>query len=259
MSAVDWTPILVPVSVGLTFALCRRLFPARLDKEDVAPLTDEERRNFHRWQVGGLLPFFIFTALLGFAWYLALEEAAGWVQRVQRMTPDTRFFVRPSEAYWALAALFLGIISSIPPIDWLYRCLQRDRYLRYERACEERLGFDGRVVVWMAALVAVGASLWFVAGVRTFARFDAAGVEIGRPLALRSEFYRYTRVKAIEHRATFVAPNGNVFNRPYHVILFDDGTSWNTNGGLRDPIPELDERIVLMVSCESGKPIQERP
>jgi hypothetical protein len=122
------------------------------------------------------------------------------------------------------------------------------------------VGFDGRrVFVWLAALVTAGSSFCFLAGVTSFARFDEAGVEIGRPLGFRSTFYRYARVKAIEHRATFRAPNGNTIQRPHYVILFDDGTSWSTRGGLRDPVPDLDGRIAQLVARESGRSIEEQP
>jgi hypothetical protein len=241
------------------FALFRRWFPPRIADED-DPLTDEEHRVYRRWEAWELLPFFAFAPFLGFAWYLALKGAADLLHEHLHMTLGTRFLIQPISIVWWLPALFLGIVSSSVPVTWLYRLLLRDRYRRFERACDERVGFDGRLVtVWMAAVFAVGSSVWFVVGVRTFARFDGVGVEMRRPLSLRSTFHSYASIKAIEHRATFVAPNGNVVNRPYHIIVFDDGSSWSTNGGLRDPVPELDARIVEMVSRESGKPIQERP
>jgi hypothetical protein len=257
MGASAWTSFLVPIAVGLSFALLRRFFPVRLADGAEPPLTDEERRVYRRWELGALLPIFLLVPLLGYAWYLALKGASGLFHQA---TPATRYLVQPIPIFWGLPALFLGIISSAIPTEWLYRCLLRDRYRRYERFCNERAGYDGRrALVWLAGLFTAGSAVCFLAGVRSFARFDEAGVEIGRPLAFRSTFYPYARVKAIEHRATFRAPNGNTIRRPHYVILFDDGTSWSTRGAFRDPVPEIDERIVQLVARRSGRSIEEQP
>ncbi len=47
------------------------------------------------------------------------------------------------------------------------------------------------------------AAVFFVAGVTTFTRFTDRGIEIQHPFSFRSTFYDYTRVRSIEHRATF--------------------------------------------------------
>jgi hypothetical protein len=106
-------------------------------------------------------------------------------------------------------------------------------------------------------MIVIGSATVFLAGVTSFARFDETGVEIGHPLALRSKFYEYTCVKVIEHRTTFQAPNGNIIARPHHVITFDDGASWSSRGGLRDPNPSLDGRIVELVAQKSGLSVVE--
>jgi hypothetical protein len=258
MDASAWiSSFLVFKAVWLSFALFRWFFPARPADDAEPPLTDEERRIYRCWEVGALLPFFLFFPLLGYAWYLTLKGASGLFLQA---TPETLYFAQPSPYFWGLPALFLGIISSAIPMEWLYRSLLRDRYRRYERSCNERVGFDGRrVFTWFAILVTAGSTVCFLAGVKSFARFEEGGVKIGRPLAFRSVCYSYACVQAIEHRVTFRAPNGNTIRRPHYVILFDDGTSWSTRGVFRDPVPELDGRIAQSVARRSGRSIMEQP
>ncbi len=254
MSASTWTSFLVPLGLALSFALFRGAFPARVDDE--TPLTDEERRVYRRWEAGALAPFFIFVPLLGYAWYLVLKGAASLFHEA---APATRYLVLTMPLFWVIPALFLGMISSAIPMEWLYRCLLRDRYPRYERSCSERVGFDEkRALMWLAPLIIAGSVVCFLAGVTSFARFQEAGVEVGRPLALRSTFYDYAHVRTIEHRAAFRAPNGNIIPR-YHVITFDDGSSWSSRSVFRDPEPDLDGRIAELVARRSGRPIAEEP
>jgi hypothetical protein len=244
------------MAVEASFGVFRRLFPVRpLDPSEL-PLSDEERRVYNRWEVWSVLPFFLFTAALGFAWYVALKGAAGFWHQA---TPETRFLIRPIPIAWGLPAFFLGIISSAIPLDWLYRLLLRDRYRRFERACHERMGFDDRpVLLLMTAIIVCGALLYFAFMVGSFARFTDSAVEIGRPQSFGSVSYQYTRVRAIEHRATLQAPNGNIVHRPHYVILFDDGNSWSTDAFV-GPTPAEAEQIAQLVSRRSGRVIDERP
>lgn len=257
MNASAWTAGLIPIAVGLSFVLFRRIFSARVADPSEVPLTDEECRIYRRWEIGSLLPFFLFAPMFGYAWYLVLKGAAALFRHE---TPDTRFLVEPMAITWAIPAIFLGIISSAIPLDRLYRALLRDRYRRFERSCEERVGFDGnRVIVALAVLVFAGSAVFFLGVVTTFTRFTDTGIQIGHPLSFRIDFHEFTRVRAIEHRATFRAPNGATVRRPHFVIHFDDGTSWSTRQHLRDPVPEVDEQIAQLVSRRSGRAIMSRP
>ena len=71
-------------------------------------------------------------------------------------------------------------------------------------------------------------------------------------------YHEYKRVRGIEHRATFQAPNGNIIRRPHFVIVFDDGTSWSSDGP-HESTPETASRIAQLVSRRSGRAITELP
>ena len=148
-------------------------------------------------------------------------------------------------------------------MEWLLlRLVPRDRYRRFVRYVNERSGLDeNRAFKWLAALATAGSSVFFLAGVTYFARFDESAVEIGRPLEFRAIFYIYSQVKSIEHRETDRAPSGDIVQRPHYVILFDDGTSWSTVSFFRGnrTKPDLDGQIAQLVARESGRSIEERP
>jgi hypothetical protein len=240
-----------PVS---SFSILRRIFPALTSEE---PITDEERSVYRRWEAGAILPFFLLTALLGYAWYLGLTWAASLFNHEAH---GTRFLLQALPPYWWIPAIFLGMITSMIPLDWLYRTLLRDRYRRYERYCMERVGFDPRrLYVCIVVIFFAGAAVFFLAGVTSYSRFTDAGIEIQRPFSLRSSFYEYARVRAIEYRATFRAPAGNRVQTPHYVILFDDGRSWSSRDGLRDPVTKVDGQIAQLVSRRSKRPIIKQP
>lgn len=238
-------------------AFLRWLFPSPVASDGEEPITGQERRVYRRWATASVMPILILVPLLGYGWYLALTWSASLFQQE---AGDTLFLVKPGAAFWAPIAVVLGIVTLPIPLVVLYRALLRGRYRRFQLCCFERTGFDwSRLYTWLAAIVFIGFVVSALAAVTSFSRFTETGVEIRRPLSLRSRFYEYSRVKAIEHRATFQAPIGNTVKRPHHVIIFDDGTSWTSLDGLRDPVPELDGRIVQLVSQRSQRPVIKQP
>ena len=99
---------------------------------------------------------------------------------------------------------------------------------------------------------------WILVGLTTFTRFDAVGIEIREPFPWNRRVYDYSRVTAIEHRASYQAPGGT-FRRSHHVVVFDDGTTWSTRDGIRSPVPERDQQIAQLIREKSGQEIVEMP
>jgi hypothetical protein len=259
-----WSPFLRGIVTALVFALLPLFFPARIahDADAEAPLTDEERRVYRRWEVGISWSFLPLVALCCFALYLAFTGAAGLFHKA---TPETRFLVRTDSDMWVIPAVFLAFILTPFPMEWFFRLVLRDRYRRFERYfrdVNERSDINwNRALKWLAALAIAGSSVFSLANVTYFARFDESAVEIGRPLEFRTKFYLYSQVKSIEHRETDRAPSGDIIQCPHYVILFDDGTSWSTVSSFRGnrTKPDLDGQIAQLVARESGRSIEERP
>ena len=235
-----------------SFALFRWLLPAPVTASGDTAISDEECRSFRRWD-GAAVLWLLLAAILGYAWYLGMTWAASLFHDE---AVSALFVIRTSPIAWALPALFLGLISSLIPLDLLYRALLRERYRRYVRHSNERAGFDGkRLMVCFAILVLVGSTVFFLAGATNFTRFTEAGIEIQHPFAFRPTFYGYNRVRFIERWATAQAPSGNKLAHPHLVIVFDDRTSWNSREGLRVPVRGIDDKIAQLVSERSKRPI----
>ena len=237
-------------------AILRWLFPALPDSANEA-ITELERRVYRRWDAWSVLPIVLILVGLCYAWLLGLT----WVASLfHRDAHGTQFSLRPSTNYCVVPALFIGMITAPIPILGLYRALLGDRYRRYERYSMEPMGFNPRrLFLCFAVIVFAGSAVFFLAGVSSVTRFTDTGIEIQRPLSFRSAFYEYNRVRSIEHRATARAPIGTTVKRAHHVILFDDGTSWSTRDGLRDPEPDVDSEIARLVSQRSKRRIIEQP
>ena len=159
---------------------------------------------------------------------------------------------------FAALAILLGILSSALPLVGLYRLLLRDRYRRFDRACHERIGFDSnRALIMITAVFLPSIIAVFYLIAANAVRFTDSGIEITRPIPFRSRSHTYGEVRAIEHWKSLRAPSGNVVERPYYAILFDDGDSWTTED-ICQPSPSLAETVNRLVAEKSGRSVVER-
>ncbi len=56
-------------AVQSSFAIFYRLFPVQPPDPSEPPLTDEERKRFHRWEVAAIIPILLFAAAFGSLYY----------------------------------------------------------------------------------------------------------------------------------------------------------------------------------------------
>jgi hypothetical protein len=139
--------------------------------------------------------------------------------------------------------------------DLVLRALLRDRHARFELASRAKAGFDTRKVVagmyWMVAAMTVTFFVWWAGSIT---RIDADGIDVGSGLSLRREVVPYARVRAVQVRDSFRAPNGNVVWRRHHCVVFDDGTEWTTRGALRAPL-DSDAQAIAYIAKHAGRAI----
>jgi hypothetical protein len=253
----SWFRVLEAVTTTVVFAIVPVIFPKPVLDISEGPITDDERAAFCRYNYRIILPAILTVLLLMYAWFLALKAVAALFDH---RNPGTKFLLQASPVTWAIPAMFLGIVSLPILLQWFSRSVLGGCYGRYQQYCNEREGFnDARFCGWLAALVVIAASVFFGVFVTVFARFSEAGIELGRPLSMRSVFYEYTRVRSIEHEMTNRAPNGKLVWKPHYVIRFDDGESWSTLEGFRDPEPDLEKQIAQFISAKCGQSIVEKP
>lgn len=246
--------LLIPFAIALAFRFFRRWAPPPAKSSPGEEFTEAERKRFARWEAASIIPFIVFAAFLGWGWHFVLRSVGeGWI--VYR-NPDARYVLSPSSSYWALPALFLGIITSAVPLTMLFRLLLRDRYGRFVEFTNARAGFDSRKILRVfAVLVALGAGAFLLAGVRGYSVFDDNGIKESRVFSRQPEIYTYDSILSIQARQGLTGRRGKWIRRPHYVVTFRGERNWSTLGNLRDPAPVQETRIMRFVSEKSGVPI----
>jgi hypothetical protein len=214
------------------------------------PLT-ELAGEYGKWELLAV-PLVILSAVAsgGLVW-LTLAGLAAWLHSAPG---NAEFVLTPPSFLWALPALFLGMVSAVVPMHFLYRyLLGPNRYAEYNDFINTKAGFDSfRVIFFLGLLVVPSMILLSLLALDCRVFGDKDGVTLNGFLSFGDRRYAWSDVKSIERVDSFEAPNGNIVRKPYHVIRFSDGAAINFHRILADTAPETQQSVAQYASDRSG-------
>ena len=240
------------IGVPLVFALLRRIIPAR-PRQHLSGLSSEElKARYRKWEVLSGIAYLPFAALLALPWFLGLRLVA------DRIRPASPGLIAPDPSFWALPAMFLGMVTAAAPLTSLLRLLLGRRYAEYEEYGRRKWGVEGTAAfLLIVSVVIVGCAVAVAFGLMTYTRFDTDGIVIQHCCSFRESRYAYAAVTAIKSVSHVRARNSNIVSKPHYVIEFADGRVWSTAmlRGLRDPRPS-DRTLIDLAAMRSGRALQ---
>jgi hypothetical protein len=251
----------VPAGVPLVFYLLAKLFPFKpgaLPKESVS--LDVLRNKYSKWDRVVLIPFFAFSGLGG---YLIFQGLIWIFHHSLPQNQENRYFMLPDQYFFALPALFLSILLSVFPIDLLYRLLLKENYAEYVLYGNMRFGIDGwKVIRHMSILVVVPPMICAALAIDCYARFTDDQLITNRYWGFGEIAHNYSQITRIKSVKFVENLRGEIIENPYHVVYFNDGSSWSTRNTFYSADQDLklsDERekqILIFVAEKCGKQIE---
>jgi hypothetical protein len=171
---------------------------------------------------------------------------------------DNLFVLSPSPNFWALPALFIGLVWAAFLSYTLYKILLGDRYAEFIRYSDLKCGYDTlRGATIVSIIVLLIASLAIELGRDTYTRFTRTEIIVNPFFSMQERHHPYSMVQDIYAVNKFRAPNGAVRTSPHYLITFTDGSSWSTRDNLHDPKPATDAKVLQFVAEQSGKSIHQ--
>ncbi|MGC3968431.1 MAG: hypothetical protein QM775_13955 [Pirellulales bacterium] len=240
--------------VGIFMALMAKFVPYRPNPGQVSRLSLEElAKQYRKWELAALFPFFIFATLSTLLWWLLLRNLGGLVLSG---LPESKFLLATPDAAWFLPAIFLGIVTAALPMHLLYSRLLGERYAEYNHYTNLRTGFDGfRIFRWMAIILVPLCLLAALIGLDWYTRVLDDRLIDNSPLSIGETEHRYADIAEIRAVATFRAPNGNIVQKPYFQVVFNDGFTWSTRNILNSWNADENREMIEFISRQADKPI----
>jgi hypothetical protein len=228
------------------------------------PLSVEQSRLFaelhakyRKRDIYALLAYVAFAITLGSGWYLGLRWLAAW--HASSLGPS-RFLLGPSQDFWMLPAIFLGLVSGAVPLHYFLKALLRERLSEYELYDNLRArasGIQSGAFFWLAAPIIVVCVVAVVLNLNCYTQFTDREIVIKVPWVVAERRYSYGQVEEIASVTRLTTMSGNVVLQPHHAIRFNDGTVWTTKNGWWIADADHGRHIAEFVAEASGKRIKE--
>jgi hypothetical protein len=246
--------IAAAIGVPLTLAALARVFPAPPLPASTAPL-EVLKARYRGWELGLGVLGLLLAVPAGFACWFGLR---GLAALHASLGPPSELAWFAGEFYWALPAMFLCILATIPASDLAARALLRDRHGEYLAYLQAKARFDlARVSRFLVVVVSAGCAVFVLLGLDWSVRLGADGLTLNRYFSVGAEQRAWREVTAIRTAPALVAPNGRLVRRREYVLRFSDGRTWSTNSLLAEPSSEEKRRFVDVVSERSGVAVEE--
>lgn len=235
------------------------LFPAP-PLQSVTSLSLEELKNrFARRDLwGNILAFLLFVGL-SVAIYFALDAIAEW--HYAGLT-TARFLIRPQRVEFAFVAGIIGLFAMPIVMMVLFRLwVGRDEYRFYaayagHKAAPEHPFHATKVMTIMCLIGFIPFSVGMAFRIDEYTIFTDDAM-IFSPFASlgHREVRPYTSVKGIyEVRIQHLRFEDKV--APYQVIVFDDGTRWESDNDSGGEKLEYQRECARFVAQKSGRPLK---
>jgi hypothetical protein len=251
----------IAIGIPLALSLLARLFPYK--PADLAELKidfSELQIRYAKWEVAALIPFFAFSFLSGYLIFRGLV----WV--LHHSIPQgegSRFLMLPDEYFFALPALFIGILVGAAPTDLLYRLLLKERYAEYTLYGNLKTGFDSwRVIKFLALTIIIPSALLTCLAMDCYAGFTDDRMITNRFWGIGENVRAYQQITRIRQVQSFKAPNGNIIERPFYVLHFNDGSTWSTKNQLyrfaedSDLNQQKEAELIIFIAGKIGKEVE---
>lgn len=205
-------------------------------------------RTYGAIEGGAFIPWLVSagTCAVGWWWYLVVS-LPGWVPQ----DAGTVHSIPMERWFWALPALFLGIVTSPIPTYILMAPFLGSRFWGFIRQQDLKYGGYARTgLIIVAACAFINIPLLYC-GWRATANFLPDRVILHHVFAAPTE-HPYAAVKALEYARSY--------HKGWNCVIrlrFTDGTSWSGNNGDEDATRHRELEILRFVSRRSGIPIVE--
>jgi hypothetical protein len=249
-----------PLSL-LSLYLLAKLFPFKPDaahKENVS--FDVLRNKYAKWDKIALIPFFAFS---GLGSYLIFQGLIWIFHNSFPQTYENRYVLLPDQYFFALPAMLVGILLSVFPVDLLFRLLLKKNYAEYVLYGNKMFGIDvSKVFKLMSILLVVPSMILTVLAMDCYAKFTDDQMITNRYWGIGEIAHNYSQITRIKSVRFFENLRGETIENPYHVVYFNDGSSWSTRNTFYRADQDLklsdekEKQILTFVAEKCGRQIE---
>jgi len=246
--------IQIATVILLTVIAIKELLSFNIGKDDYSKTTKELSKQFWRRDILLLFLTFLFIPLFT----VLLTVFFDWLSKSLTANDEGIIhIIKPEIGMWFVLALMssLGysVLGFLKTAKWLFKSQEMEYWIYYNR----KYGYNAAIFLKkLGIMVILSFSILVCLWLNSYVKIKNDSIEINQITALFKKEYNLDSVTKIVHYERVLAPNGNVVDKPYYAIKFDDQFIWRTNSYLT-PTVKNDDKIFAYLSKAANLSIEE--
>jgi len=246
--------IQIATVILLTIIVLKDLMSFRIGKDDYSKTTKELWKQFWKRDLLMLLLTFLSIPLIT----TILTVFFNWLSKSFNASDDSIIhIIKPEIGVWFVLALMSSFgyaaLVVFKTAKWIFKSQEMKYWIYYNR----KYGYNAAIFLKkMGIIVILSFSFLVCLSLNSYVKFKKDSIEINPVTSLFKKDYKLESVTKIFHYQRLIAPNGNVVDKPYYAIEFDDQFIWRTNANFRTPI-KSDDKIIVFLSKATNLDIEE--
>ena len=227
----------------------RKFKPADISKFQTDKPIEELRRKYLKYDLTQIGLFFLFTIILTFVYYYVLIWLSDY--RVS-MIKETVIIVKPFIAAWFLSAMFTSMLTTTLIIIYLGKWKLKTDWEEYSAYGYMKSGYSPKIGSIVMRIFAIITAILVIGFLDWFTAFRQDDIVINSLFGLGNKTYLYTDIADIRDIMKVKAPNGNIVDDEHYIIIFNDGSKWNSRQNGFANFRE-DSKIIDLIELKTGR------
>lgn len=210
-------------------------------------------KTYKKWDSVAIVALLFFSGILTFVWYGIIHTIADLSFGTLKKGILT---AKTIDEYWFFPAFFLAILSSVFPLMVLFKAVLKDKYKEYIAYSNSLYKADGFRALKAVSFILIPICIIVIfLGMNWYTIFTPAEFYKNGYFSLNETVHQYSDTKAIYKIKKFKAPNGNIVEEPYYIIVFIDGYKWSQRD---DPVEigDFETKVLKYIYQKSGKKVE---
>jgi len=243
------TLVITLTVIFILFEVFKKLNPTDISTFQTDKTVKQLRKKYLKYDLFSLGFFWLLTIILTFIYYFLFV----WLSDFRlSLLKEIVIVVKPFIAAWFLCAFFTAMLTASIITIYISKWKLKTDWDEYSAYGYMKSGYNPKVGSIVMRTFAIINAILIIGFLDWFTAFRQDDIKVNSLFGLGNKTYQYTDIADIRDIDKLKAPNGNIVEDDHYIIVFKDGSKWNSrNNGFGDYT--RDTRIIKLIEQKTGR------
>ena len=235
----------------ILFEVFKKLKPPDISTFQTDKTHEQLRKKYLKYDLFSLGLFWLFIIILTFIYYFLFV----WLSDFRiSILKEIVIVVKPFIAAWLLSAFFTAMLTASLITIYLGKWKLKTDWDEYCAYGFMKSGYSPKVGSIVMRTFAVITAILIIGFLDWFTAFRQDDIIVNGLFGLGNKTYQYADITDIRHVDKLKAPNGNIVEDEHYIIVFNEGSKWNSrNNGFGDYKRDTSIINLIVIEQKTGR------